>query len=145
MNYILALIGAGLVGICVALEPTVNSGLGKVITPRLATLHSFIVGTLIVLVINILSGGFKEYKFIAKAPPYLWIGGIIGTVVVYVGAKVAPVIGIAATLTIMVSVQLITSIIIDSFGLLGAEKIPLDLNRIIGVLIMIVAVRLIVR
>ena len=145
MNFIFALIGAGIVGICVALEPTVNSGLGKIITPRLATLHSFLVGTLIVVIINILSGGFKEYRFITKAPPYLWIGGVIGTVVVYVGAKVAPVIGIAATLTIMVSVQLITSIVIDSFGLLGAEKIPLDFSRIAGVLIMIVAVRLIVR
>ena len=62
MGYVIALIGAGIVGVGVALEPTINSGLGKLITPRLATLHSFIVGTLIIFIMNFMSGGFKEYR-----------------------------------------------------------------------------------
>lgn len=114
MNYILSLIGAGIAGMCVALEPTVNSGLGKVITPRLAALHSFLLGTLIIVVINIFNGGFRQYRLIAKTPPYLWIGGALGVVVVYIGAKVAPVLGVAATITIMVVVQLISGVVIDS-------------------------------
>lgn len=145
MNNFLALVGAGIVGICVALEPTVNSGLGKIITPRLAAFHSFLVGTVLVVIINILSGGFKEYALIAKAPVYLWIGGLIGTSVVLLGAVVAPVIGIASTLTIMVAVQLATGIVIDTFGLLGAVKVPFDWTRVIGLVLMIIAARLIVR
>lgn len=70
MNHVFAFILAGMTGILVAFEPTVNSGLGKYITPRLATLHSFIVGTAAVVIINIVSGGFKDYKFISQAPPY---------------------------------------------------------------------------
>lgn len=145
MNYIFAVAGAVLVGICVALEPTVNSGLGKVITPRLAAFHGFIVGTAVLAVVNLFAGGFKEYRLIVKTPPYLWVGGIIGVIVVYFGAKVVPVLGIASTLTIMVSVQMVTSIIIDTFGLLGVEKVPFDAGRLIGVILIIAAVKLIVR
>lgn len=145
MNYLLAVIGAGFVGICVALEPTVNSGLGKYITPRLATFHSFLIGLLAITAINLFKGGFGGYRQINKAPPYFWFGGLIGLCVVYIGAKVAPVIGIAATVTIMVAVQLITGIIIDSLGLFGVTRVPLDFKRILGAVIMILAVRLIIR
>jgi bacterial/archaeal transporter family-2 protein len=145
MTYILALIGAGLIGICAAVEPAVNSGLGKVITPRLATFHSFIVGFILIIFINISSGSFKEYRLIAKAPPYLWIGGLLGITIVYVGAKVTPVLGVASTVTIMVSLQIISSMLIDSFGLFGSTKVPLDFSRIIGILLMIIAVKLIVK
>lgn len=145
MNYIIALIGAGVVGVCIALEPTVNYGLGRIITPKLATLHSFLVGTFIVLLINIFSGGLSEYRNIVKAPPYLWVGGLLGAIVVYGGAKVTGVLGVASTITIMVAVQLGTSILIDNFGLFGAERVPIDISRIIGILLLIVAVKLIVK
>ena len=145
MTYLLALLGAGFIGICAAIEPAVNSGLGKVITPRLATLHSFIVGLVLISFINIANGGFKEYRLITKAPPYLWIGGFLGVVVVYMGAKVTPVLGVASTVTIMVALQIVSSMIIDSFGLMGSAKVPLDFSRIVGILLMIVAVKLIVK
>ncbi|MCX8131800.1 MAG: DMT family transporter [Clostridia bacterium] len=145
MTYYFALAGAGIVGICVALEPTVNSALAKLITPRLAALHSFLLGTILVLIINALAGGFKEYRNILKAPPYLWIGGLLGATVVYLGARVAGVIGIASTVTVMVAVQLVTGIAIDSLGLLGTAKVPLDTSRVIGVIIMVIAVKLIVK
>lgn len=142
---ILAMIGAGLVGICVALEPTINSGLGRYITPKLAALHSFVIGSVLLLIISLFSGGFKEYRLITKAPLYLWIGGFIGVVVVYIGARVATVIGIASTLTIMVAVQLITGMLIDNYGLFGVEKVPFDIARIIGIVLLIAAVKLIVK
>ena len=145
MSYILALIGAGIIGICVALEPTVNSGMGKYITPRLASFHSFLVGILLITIINVLSGGFKEYKFIIKAPPYLWIGGILGVIIVYTGTRVVPIIGLVSTVTIMVAVQLIMGVIIDHFGLFGTVKVPVDISKIAGALLMIVAVKLIVK
>lgn len=145
MNYLIALICAGFMGICVALEPTVNSNLGKMITPRLAVFHSFIVGTLIVTLMIAFTGGFKEYKLITKAPPYLWIGGILGLIIVYLGTRVTLVLGIASTLTIMVSAQLITGIVIDSFGLFGTAKVPVDVSRVIGVVLIVIAVKLIVK
>jgi transporter family-2 protein len=145
MNYIFALIGAGIVGICVALEPTVNSGLGKIISPRLATLHSFLVGTIIVVLISFFSGGFKDYRLITKAPPYLWIGGVLGLIIVYMGAKIAPIIGIASTLTIMVAVQMVSGLLIDNFGLFGAAKVPIDSGKVVGVILIGIAVKLIVK
>lgn len=145
MGYILALIGAGVIGVCVALEPTVNSGLGKVITPRLASLHSFLVGVVLIVLINIFSGGFKEYRFIAKSPPYLWIGGILGVIIVYLGAKVTPLLGVASTVTIMVAVQLIAGILIDQFGLFGVAKVPAGMSRVAGAALMVIAVKLIVK
>ncbi|MCX7920480.1 MAG: DMT family transporter [Clostridia bacterium] len=146
MNYFLALLGAGVIGVCVALEPTVNSGLGKIIGPKLATFHSLLVGLVAILVISLFNlGGFKDYKMIAKAPPYLWIGGLLGITIVYLGTRVPTVIGVASTVTVMVAVQMVTSIVIDSLGLFGATKVPVDSARIIGVILIIVAVKLIVR
>ncbi|MCX7708592.1 MAG: DMT family transporter [Clostridia bacterium] len=145
LNQYFAILGAVIVGICVALEPTVNSGLGKYITPRLAALHSFIVGSVLILIINLVYGGFREYRLIVKAPPYFWIGGLLGVIVVYVGARVAPIIGIASTVTIMVTVQLATSILIDHLGLFGVTKVPVDAGRVAGVVLMIIAVKLIVK
>lgn len=145
MGYIYALIGAGLAGACAAIQPTINSGLGKLITPRLATLHSFIVGTVLLVIINLLSGGFKEYGGVLKVPPYLWLGGALGIVIVYVGAKVTSILGVTASMTIMVAVQLLLSMVIDNFGLFGVEKVPMDLTRISGIILMIIAVKLIVK
>lgn len=145
MNYILALIGAGVAGICVSLQTALNAELGKTITPRLSALHSFIVGTIVLFLINILSGGFREYRLIAKTPPYLWIGGVLGVIIVYMGIKVVPVIGVAATVTMMVVLQMVSSIAIDSLGLFGADRIPLDAGRIFGVVLLIIAVWFIVK
>lgn len=145
MSYFLALAAAGLMGICVAVEPIVNTGLGKYITNKMAVLHSFLLGGLVVAVLSIFSGGLKQYAGIVKAPPYLWIGGLLGATIVYLGTRVIPVIGAASMLTVMVVVQLIVGIIIDNFGLMGAQKIPVDAGRIVGVLLLIAAVRLILK
>lgn len=145
MNYYLALIGAGFIGVCVALEPAVNAALGKVITPRLATFHSFLVGIIVMFIINMTSGGFAQYKNIIKAQPYLWFGGLLGASIVYFGAKVAPVIGVASMVAIMVAVQLATGIIIDAMDLFGTGRIPLDAGRVIGIILLIAGARLILR
>lgn len=65
--------------------------------------------------------------------------------VVFLGAMVTPVIGVASTITIMVAVQLLTSIVIDTLGLFGVAKVPLDTGRIIGAVILVIAARLIVK
>jgi len=145
MSYIFALVISVIAGICVALEPTVNSALGRYIPARLAALQSSIVGLAIILILNLVSGGFKEYRNILKAPPYLWIGGILGIIIVYSGIKAAPIIGVGTMVTIMVAVQLITSIIVDTFGLFGNVKVPLETGRIIGVLLLIIGARLIIK
>ncbi len=145
MNYIFSIMGALVIGLCVALEPVINSGLGKIISPRLATMHSFIVGTILIVLINVFSGGFKQYGLIVKAPPYLWIGGILGLLVVLLGAIITPQLGAASTITLIVGAQIICSIVIDSLGLFGVQKVPLDLQRLIGAVMILIAVKLIIR
>ncbi len=145
MSSFLAILAAAVVGVCIALEPTVNSALGKVITPRLATFHSFVVGMVAIVIINILSGGFKGYSNVLKVPPYLWIGGLLGLTVILGGAWAAGVIGVASTVTVMVAVQMVTGIVIDSLGLFGATKVPIDMSRIIGVVLLVIAVKLIIK
>jgi len=54
-------------------------------------------------------------------------------------------VGVAPTVTLIVAGQLVLGVALDHFGLLGAEVRHLDLQRLIGVIVLFVGVWLIVR
>jgi bacterial/archaeal transporter family-2 protein len=145
MNYIFGVLWAGITGILVAFEPAINGRLGKLTSPELAILHSSASGFVIVIIISILTGTVVKYPLVFKMPPYLLIGGLVGGGVIYFGAKASPILGIMSTVSIMISMQLITGIMIDNFGLFGVERIPLNITRIIGALFLFAGVQFIVR
>ena len=67
-----------------------------------------------------------------REPPWLWLGGIMGAVIV-AGITYSPArIGVFATIGLLIAGQLVMGAFIDAFGLFGVEKIPLDTGRIAG-------------
>ncbi|MGI6066237.1 MAG: DMT family transporter [Bacillota bacterium] len=145
MGKYIALLFAGLVGIASGIQPSINAALGKFITPKGAALVSFVVGLIALAVINLFSGTFSQIKGIWAAPWYLWIGGLFGAFLVYVSIEVLPIIGAGAMMSAILSLQLITGVIIDHYGWLGTKVIPFDLSRGIGVVLLVIGVRMIVR
>jgi len=131
--YILAI----LVGIFTSVEATMNSQLGKIVTPKLATLHSLITGLVLILIINISSGSLRQYGKVFYVKPYWLFGGIFGALIVYFVTKIVPYLGITVTLTMVMASEVLGSFYIDTF-IFKNEK--LDIIKIFGALLILTGV-----
>jgi transporter family-2 protein len=126
-----------LAGIFTALEAAINSQLGKVVTPRIATLHSLIVGFLVFLIANLLSGSISQYRSVLDVKPQLLIGGIFGAFIIYLVTRTIPSIGITATITLVISAEILCSFYIDTFVF---HHQAIDFRKIAGAMLVIAGV-----
>ena len=78
-------------------------------------------------------------------PWYALCAGLLGVAIVASISYAVPRLGLATTLTVTIASQLIIGAIIDHFGLLGAPVHPLDISRVVGMLILFVGAWLIIR
>lgn len=83
------------------------------------------------------------WKTLLSAPWWSYTGGILGVFIVYVGIILATKLGAGPFNGILVTAAVITSLLLDQFGLAGFEQHSLNLWRIGGGLLMIAGVALI--
>jgi bacterial/archaeal transporter family-2 protein len=145
MESILLIIIIGLIGgIAVGLQGPMAS----MITQRLGIFESvFIVhlGGMIIALIPLLvySGGkLSEWR---SVPWYVLGAGIFGLVVIGAISYTIPRVGAAAAIMTIVAGQLLISVVLDHFGLLGAAARTLDVSRLVGLVVVLVGVWLTVR
>lgn len=139
-----------LAGAALPVQAGVNSRLGKEMgSPFVASLISFLIGTASILIFVLLArvsapeGGYAVTA--ARAPWWVWLGGVIGAVFVTVAATFASRIGFSLFSAVVIAGQLLTSVALDHFGLLGAERHPVSLLRFVGVLFLVAGIALIRR
>lgn len=142
MNESFALIFAILAGIFTTLEASINAKLGKIVTPKIATLHNLVTGVLVIFVANILKGTIHQYRKIIYVNPQLLIGGIFGTFIVYFVTKAIPKLGVATTLTIIVASQVISGLIIDIFI---SKQNQLDWLKCLGIFLLLIGTYLTIK
>lgn len=114
-------------------------------TPLTASLIAFSLGTVILLIINLIVDpiGFTvgiDFSY----PLYVFIGGAIAGV----GFNVANIIlfsklGASITTLVTVAGQMIVGILIDHFGWFGVPANPVSITRTLGIAIMIFAISLV--
>ncbi len=131
-------------GLAVGLQSPLASLLGQ----RLGPLESvFIIhiggGIAAGIPLLLLRGGALESW--RSVPWYALVAGIFGLVVVIAVTFTIPRLGTTATAVLIVAGQLIAGLVIDHFGLFDTLVRPIDLTRILGILIMFVGVYLVVR
>jgi len=80
-----------------------------------------------------------------SVPWYALMAGAFGLVVITAVSYAIPRIGVAPTVTLIVAGQMFVSAAADHFGWLGAESRPLDVTRLVGILVLFAGVWLIVR
>ena len=101
--------------------------------PMQATLVSFVVGTLASSVYClILRSPLPALNEVTRAPWWVWIGGLLGTLFVWSSIVVAPRIGVAALLCAVVAGQMLASLMIDHFGWCHAAQFPVTAQRLFG-------------
>ncbi len=80
-----------------------------------------------------------------SVPWYALLAGGFGLVVISAVSFAIPRIGVAATVTLILAGQMLVSAAADQFGWLGADTRPIDLTRLVGILVLFLGVWLIVR
>jgi transporter family-2 protein len=118
-------------GIAVAFQGATNQGLLKSagIGPAL------VVNTVVVLIGAMglwLVTGAKTTFFPAGAPWVLYLGGVFGFIIIAAAVLVFPRLGAAYAIALMVCGQCLAAMVIDHFGLMGMERSPATLPRVIG-------------
>ncbi|WP_413675097.1 DMT family transporter [Massilia cellulosiltytica] len=139
MNAILLPIAFG-AGIAVALQAALNSQLARGIggDSLMASLVSFTIGAVCLLIVTIFRGGIAAPLMQVPAQP-LWtlLGGALGAGAVVCYVLLAPGIGLTMLLGLAVAGQLTASMIIDHYALLGAMARPVSPTKLLGYLMMI--------
>lgn len=69
---------------------------------------------------------------LSQAPRWIWIGGIVGVVYITGALILAPKLGAAGFVTAAIAGQMLASIIIDQWGLVGLPQQPVSTSRLAG-------------
>jgi transporter family-2 protein len=131
-------------GVCVGLEGSLNALLGKHVGVLRATIAPFAVGLVTILLVVAVAnpGKWGTAQEWLRAPWYTYLGGVAAAVFVGSIIYVSPKIGIAAAFSAVLVGQFAASLIIDAMGFVTAEKIPVTLWRVAGLVCVIVGMRL---
>jgi bacterial/archaeal transporter family-2 protein len=128
-------------GIALGIQAVVNGGLGKKVGTMEASFISFGIGTA-ALFFTVLFFGKGNILAISEVPKWQLIGGLLGAIYVFIVILATPKIGVVATLMSVVIGQIVIGAIIDHFGLFGGGKYPLELNKIVAILLMFFSIYL---
>lgn len=137
-----------LIGLAGGIAVGVQAPLSSIINQRLGPLESvFIVhaGGMIAALIPLLFWSGGKLSNWRAVPTYALGAGALGLVVIFSMTYMIPRIGVAPSLIILLSGQLLIGSLMDHFGWLGAVQRPMDLTRIIGLAVVFFGVWLSVR
>lgn len=132
-------------GMALAVQAGLNGGLGRLLGhPLWATLTSLAVSVATVVpVILVLRLKLPAGEVAARAPWWLWTGGALGALYVTAALATAPRLGVTTTVAAVITGQLVMSLAIDHFGLIGFARQPIDLPRLAGVVLLLAGLFLI--
>lgn len=140
--HVLAFIPALLFGIAAAVQSPTNASLAKKTGSTQATLISF-TGGLAILCILVPLAGQGNLASALEAPKWQLIGGLYGAATIFGLTRTIPYLGAALATTLLVFGELSMSMIIDSFGLLTMQAIPLNTWRIAGMFVLAIGILLV--
>lgn len=138
---ILAFVSGASLAIQIGMNASLSKGLQN---PIMAALSSFLIGTM-ALVIYILTTKqtMPSTHSLQQLPSWVWMGGLLGALYVTLTIIAAPKIGAAQLVAFVVTGQMLASLILDHYGLVGFEVNTLNAWRILGAVFLIIGVILI--
>ena len=141
--YFAALIVGALTPVQVGINAALKASLDN---PLAAGLTNFIVGGLAILLVALLTrSGVPALAAAASVPAWGWLGGLIGATFVVATLSLGPKLGAATLFVLVIAGQMLASMALDHFGLIGFPVRPINLPRIAGAMLLVAGVVLIVR
>ncbi|MBO4722931.1 MAG: DMT family transporter [Muribaculaceae bacterium] len=139
-------LAAVLSGCLSAVVGAILASLGQVIGSAIqATTVLFAIATGVMIVFCCLNGSVIKVRkaFTTDAPWWIWMGGILGAIIVYGNAWLIPLIGVSVFMMALLIGQLLLSLLMEKHGWLGAPKKHISWTQFAGILIMLAGVFLI--
>ncbi|WP_017395221.1 DMT family transporter [Acinetobacter haemolyticus] len=132
------------VGVAMAFQTAINAQLREHLhSPLQAAFLSFLVGTIILaLLVYFQSTAKPSLGELSQIPWFLWIGGFLGVYAISMSIYTAPKLGFLTFSGLVIFGQLTISILLDHFGWLGSEKIPVNWQRLLGSIVIFIGVLL---
>ncbi|ROM85425.1 hypothetical protein BK652_07125 [Pseudomonas brassicacearum] len=137
VTYYLLAIAAGL---GITLQTTLNGQLAKGVggDSVAAALFSFTAGAVCLGIFSLMRGGIAaSLAAIPTQPLWSLLGGLLGAGALLSYVVLAPKIGLSALLGLAIAGQIISSLVIDHFGLMGALEKPVSLVKLAGAIVML--------
>jgi bacterial/archaeal transporter family-2 protein len=140
----LAIVLSLVAGVAGSIQVAVSGAFGKRIGVLEATAFGSLGAALIVCAaVLVARGGFGGVADGLREPPWLWLGGVMGAIVVTTITFTAPRIGTFATIGLLIAGQLAMGVLIDTFGLFGLERISFGWERTAGLVLLAVGALLV--
>lgn len=133
-------------GIGLPIQTGINTKLRrKVGTPYHASLASFLVALLFLLLLLLVTGQEVALPLdtLRKAPLWIWCGGICGVIFLTGNIRLFAEIGSVQTVILPVLGQILMGLVVDGMGLFGAEQKGLTALRVAGALLVAAGVLLV--
>jgi transporter family-2 protein len=136
-----------LCGIAIAVQAIVNGQLRVAIgSPLVAALISFLVGTLLLLVVILVTRQPVPPVATLRQVAWLkWTGGLLGAFFVTAVIISVQKIPSANLFALIITSQFITALLIDHFGWFGTTQSPVNALKIAGVVLLITGAYLIIK
>lgn len=132
MSRLLAVVATFAVGALVALQPPVNSELGK----RTTVLAAAFIGTAIAAIalglVVVLLGEAGHVRRLPHIPVGYLTGGLMGAALITVSLVTVRTLGAGGVVAATLSGQLLVSALLDRFGVLGLDRVGLTPARLVG-------------
>ena len=127
---LLTVIGGAFLPVQVGVNNTLRGGVGS---PLLASLISFVVGTICLAVLLLcMRTSMPPLQAVARLPAWAWLGGALGAYFVASSTFLAPKIGAATLVSITVAAQLCASLLLDHYGAIGFVQHSINGWRLAG-------------
>lgn len=145
----LAAVLAALAGACIALQASANGKFranlhdpaSGVVGPAWAAFFS-ICGTILTagLAMLVLRPAVPSRETLSDTQWWNWVGGPLGALIVLAGATLVRELGGAMFIALVVGGQLLCSLLLDHFGLMGLIQKEITVGRVVGAVLVVAGV-----
>ncbi len=105
-----------------------------------------VVGTVIVAVLLF---GFRigqgNWQLLPEAPWYNYVGGVLNVLIIFGVVFCIPKVGVGNATAAIVTLQILTAVAIDHFGVFGMEKITCRWSDLLGVVLLGLGAKILLR
>ena len=140
---VLSILASLLSGSLVATMVRLNASLGEKIGIVESAFVVHLVGTFFLLSFLFSPAHRGFLKNLKETPKHLWIGGVLGVLVVLTSNYCVPQLGLLLTLGLFVCANLFFSTCADHFGFFDLPRFPMTQKRLLGLIIAITGVALV--
>ncbi len=132
-------------GTLIPIQAGINGALArKTGSPMFAATVSFLIGTLFLLaIVPLVGNALPKWADVRETPWWVWSGGLVGAVYVVLVIMAVQKVGASTLIVFVVAGQMIASLLIDHFGLIGFPEVAINGKRLMGAALLIGGVLLV--